>query len=212
MNNLRSLIFAFSTNTAQHNSTTYKNIIRSLKMTYEMATLGGGCFLVMEAVFQHLRGVKRTLTGYTGGAHEFPNFEDVLRGDTGHTCVVQVEYDTNIVNYANLLDVFFLIQSAQHSSLQLVSQNKGMQQQAARIFYHGPAQHKLALHTLARQQKIHGHLSQIQVVPAGEFYPSEDHLQSFYKLNRQNQYSLEVVAPKIQLARNFMKSQVAVSA
>ena len=184
-------------------------------MTYEVATLGGGCFLVMEAVFQHLRGVKRTSTGYAGGSHEFPTYEEVVLGGTGHTCVVRVEYDTNIVNYDNLLDVFFLIQNAQQTSLQLVSQNKGMQQQAARIFYHGPAQHKLALQALARQQKVQGQqgqLSHIQVVPAGEFYPSEDHLQSFYKLNRQNQYSLEVVAPKIQLARNFMKSQLAVSA
>lgn len=187
-------------------------------MTYEVATLGGGCFLVMEAVFQHLRGVKRTSTGYAGGSHEFPTYEEVVLGSTGHTCVVQVEYDKNIVNYDNLLDVFFLIQNAQQTSLQLVRQDHRVKSQDARIFYHGPEQHKLALQALARHQKIQGQqgqqgqLSHIQVVPAGEFYPSEDHLQSFYKLNRQNQYSLEVVAPKIQLARNFVKSQLAVSA
>lgn len=181
-------------------------------MTYEMATLSGGCFLVMEAVFQHIRGVKRTSVGYAGGHTEFPCYDDVLAGDTGHSCVVRIEYDADIVNYATLLELFFILQSGQHNHLQLASLNCPFPQHEAKIFYHDPIQHQIALQTLARQQIHCTHCSGWQILPVCEFYPSEGHLQNFYKQNRQNQYSLDVVSPKIQMARNFIKSQIAVTA
>ena len=107
----------------------------------ELATLGGGCFWCLEAVFRQLRGVRKVVSGYAGGSAENPTYRQVCAGNTGHAEVVQIEYDPAVVDFRTLLEVFFVIHDP--TTLNRQGADVGTQYRSA-IFYHSPEQQRVA--------------------------------------------------------------------
>jgi peptide-methionine (S)-S-oxide reductase len=162
----------------------------------EIATLGGGCFWCLEAVFEQLRGVERVESGYTGGDVPKPSYQDVCTGTTGHAEVVQITFDPATVSYRDILEVFF----ATHDPTTLNRQgaDAGTQYRSA-IFYHSPAQQQIAEQLIAHlnAENIWDRPIVTQVVPLTAFYPAEDYHQGYYRGNPSQGYCQAVIAPKV---------------
>jgi peptide-methionine (S)-S-oxide reductase len=162
----------------------------------ELATLGGGCFWCLEAVFQDLKGVDRVVSGYAGGNVPNPSYEAVCTGRTGHAEVVQVTFDPGLLSFRDLLRVFFGIHDP--TTLNRQGADIGTQYRSA-IFFHSSAQE-----TAARQ--VIGEISRTgvwdapvvtEVTPAPEFYPAEDNHQEYFRRNPGQGYCRAVIAPKV---------------
>src|SRR5262249_4071434 len=135
----------------------------------EVATLGGGCFWCLEAVFEQLRGVERVESGFAGGTRANPSYEQVCTGVTGHAEVVQVTFDPSVLPYEDLLGVFF----ATHDPTTLNRQGADVgTQYRSVIFYHSPGQKRVAEDMVARLNAAGIWEAPIvtQVVPFGAFY------------------------------------------
>ena len=166
-------------------------------MTIETATLAGGCFWCVEAVFDELRGVESVESGYMGGHKLDPTYGEVCDGDTGHAEVVQVKFDADVVSFKELLEVFFTV----HDPTQLNRQGNdvGTQYRSA-IFYHSPEQKAVAEATIAEinASKIWSRPIVTEVAPASKFYIAEDdHQEYFARTGNANPYCSVVVAPKV---------------
>lgn len=164
--------------------------------TSEQATLGGGCFWCLEAVFEQLRGVSKVVSGYAGGVQPNPTYRQVCTGETGHAEVVQVTFDPNFVSFTELLDVFF----ATHDPTTLNRQGAdiGTQYRSA-IFYHSPAQKVQAERKIAEWNAAArwGRPIVTEVVPLSHFYPAEDYHQGYFRQNPNQGYCQMVIAPKV---------------
>jgi peptide-methionine (S)-S-oxide reductase len=144
-----------------------------------VATFAGGCFWCMEPPYDFIKGVKRTTSGYTGGTTKNPTYEEVCTGKTGHAEAVEIEYDPNQVTYQQLLDVYWHNIDPTVSNRQFV--DSGTQYRTA-IFYHDEEQKRLAEESKKDVEKIFGTV-EVQIVPAGPFYPAEEYHQDFYMTN-----------------------------
>src|SRR5215471_18025027 len=147
----------------------------------ELATLGGGCFWCLEAVFEQLRGVERVQSGYAGGRTPQPTYEQVCTGATGHAEVVQVTFDPAVLSFRELLDVFF----ATHDPTTLNRQGADVgTQYRSVIFYHSPEQERVAEELIAELNTagIWGRPIVTQVVPFEKFYRAEDYHQGYYRV------------------------------
>jgi peptide-methionine (S)-S-oxide reductase len=162
----------------------------------ELATLGGGCFWCLEAVFEQVRGVEKVVSGYTGGAAENPNYHQVCAGTTGHAEVVQVTFDPGVVSYRDILEIFF----ATHDPTTLNRQGAdvGTQYRSA-IFYHSPEQKRVAEEVMAEVEAAGVWDAPLvtEVVPLEKFYPAEDYHQGYFRANPGQGYCQVVVAPKV---------------
>ena len=160
------------------------------------ATLAGGCFWCLEAVFEQLQGVERVVSGYAGGSVPSPTYRQVCGGDTGHAEVVQVTFDPAVVSYGDLLDVFF----GTHDPTTLNRQGPdfGTQYRSA-VFYHTPEQKAAAEQRIAElnAEKIWDAPLVTEVVPLEKFYPAEDYHQGYFRANPGQPYCQAVVAPKV---------------
>jgi peptide-methionine (S)-S-oxide reductase len=162
----------------------------------ETATLAGGCFWCLEAVFDNLKGVTAVESGYMGGSAPNPTYAQVCDGNTGHAEVVRVHFDPAVLDFRDLLDVFFVI----HDPTQLNRQGNdvGTQYRSA-IFYHTPQQKTAAEEVIAAldaEQLWDGPIV-TQVVPASTFYVAEDYHQEYFANNPSQPYCMFVVAPKV---------------
>ena len=144
------------------------------------ATFAGGCFWCMQPPFDKLDGVVSTTAGYTGGRTANPTYEEVSSGSTGHAESVMVVYDPARVTYARLLDVFWRNIDPLTPDRQFC--DSGDQYRSA-IFYHDPAQKRLAEETKAALEKSRKWRIVTEIVPAGKFFPAEKYPQSYYKKN-----------------------------
>lgn len=164
--------------------------------THETATLAGGCFWCLEAVFDDLDGVVSVESGYMGGQVPNPSYEDVCRGRTDHAEVVQVTFDSQRVSYADLLRVFFTIHDP--TTLNRQGADVGTQYRSA-IFYHSPDQQAAAQEVIGELNtaKVWNNPIVTQVVPADTFYIAEDYHQEYYANNPYQSYCQVVVAPKV---------------
>jgi peptide-methionine (S)-S-oxide reductase len=162
----------------------------------ELATLAGGCFWCLEAVYQEMRGVEKVVSGYTGGHLPHPTYAQVCSRTTGHAEAVQITFDPQQVSYQTLLQVFFAIHDPTTPNRQ--GYDVGPQYRSA-IFYHSPEQ----LHTA---QQVIGDLEADQVfinpivtelTPCPIFYPAEAEHQQYYQNNPWQPYCQAVVAPKM---------------
>ena len=162
----------------------------------ESATLGGGCFWCLEAVFEQLRGVSNVESGYTGGTIANPSYKQVCSGNTGHAEVVQVTFDPAVISYREILDVFF----ATHDPTTLNRQgpDTGTQYRSA-IFYHTPEQKEIAERCIAElnAQRIWDGQIVTEVVPLREFYRAEDYHQGYFRENPGQPYCFAVIQPKV---------------
>lgn len=162
----------------------------------ELATLGGGCFWCLEAVFQDLKGVERVVSGYAGGSVPNPSYEDVCTGRTGHAEVVQVTFDPALLSYRDLLQVFFSIHDP--TTLNRQGPDEGTQYRSA-IFHHEPEQERVAREVIAELERRGIWDSPIvtEVTAAPPFYPAEQYHQEYFRRNPGQGYCRVVIAPKV---------------
>ena len=162
----------------------------------QLATLAGGCFWCMEAVYVELRGVSKVVSGYAGGSVRNPSYREVCGGRTGHAEVVQITFDPNAVSYRDLLDVFFTIHDP--TTLNRQGADVGTQYRSA-IFYHDEEQRQVATQAIAdiTAAKLWPNPIVTQVAPLDVFYPAEDYHQNYFANNPAQPYCQVVVAPKV---------------
>lgn len=162
----------------------------------ETATLAGGCFWCLEAVFNDLRGVEEVVSGYAGGHVPHPTYRQVCTGTTGHAEVVQITFDPQIISFRELLENFFTIHDP--TTLNRQGADVGTQYRSA-IFYHSPAQKEIAEQVIAdlNAAKIWTAPIVTDLAPLTQFYPAEDYHQRYYEQNPGQPYCQFVIAPKV---------------
>lgn len=162
----------------------------------QTATLAGGCFWCLEAVFDELRGVESVESGYAGGGTDNPTYREVCSGTTGHAEVVQVKFDANLLSYRELLNVFFAIHDP--TTLNRQGADTGTQYRSA-IFHHNDEQKQIAEETIKdlNSQQIWDRFIVTEVTAFDKFYMAEDYHQEYYAKNSSQPYCQAVVAPKV---------------
>ena len=163
-------------------------------MKTEKATLGGGCFWCVEAVYQTLPGILSVTSGYAGGQTENPTYEDICTGKTGHAEVVQIEYDPAKISYERIIDLFW--EAHDPTTLNRQGADTGTQYRSI-ILTSDDAQKKAAEESKARAQAKFKSPIVTEIVPLEKFYPAEDYHQDFYRENPMHPYNLAVTRPKL---------------
>ena len=172
-----------------------------------VATLGGGCFWCIEAVFQHVQGVATVKSGYMGGKHPNPSYEAVCTGVTGHAEVVQVTFDPTVVAYRDVLEIFFAVHDP--TTLNRQGNDVGTQYRSV-IFYHSPEQAAMAKAVIATLTANNAFDSPIvtEVSPAQPFYPAETYHQEYFMRNPTQPYCAYLIAPKLAKFRGQFASKL----
>jgi peptide-methionine (S)-S-oxide reductase len=162
----------------------------------QTATLAGGCFWCLEAVYDEIKGVQGVESGYAGGHVDNPSYRAVCNGDTGHAEVIQVHFDPNVVSYRDLLNVFFAIHDP--TTLNRQGADVGTQYRSA-IFYHDDEQKKTAEELIKdlNAQQIWDRPIVTEVAPLDKFYMAEDYHQEYFARNPYQPYCMAVVSPKV---------------
>lgn len=163
-------------------------------MTTEIATLGGGCFWCLEAVYQELHGVQRVESGYSGGHVNQPNYEQVCDGRTGHAEVVRVHFDPAIVSYREILEVFFTIHDP--TTLNRQGNDVGTQYRSV-IFTHSAEQMATARQVMAEMAHVWDAPIVTELADAPEFWRAEEYHQNYFVNHPLQSYCAFVVAPKV---------------
>jgi len=165
----------------------------------ELATLGGGCFWCLEAIYQRTQGVNSVVSGYSGGHTDSPTAGQVYHGDTGHAEVVQLNFDPKTIGYRDLLEIFFVMHDP--TTLNRQDYDVGDEYRSV-IFYHNEEQHATAedmvknfAPTLWKDPVV------TQVVALDKFWPASDDMQDFYDKNPYVGYCQAIIDPKIQKLR-----------
>jgi peptide-methionine (S)-S-oxide reductase len=160
----------------------------------EVATLGGGCFWCLEAVFEQLAGVEKVVSGYAGGFVEHPTYERVCAGTTGHAEVVQVTFDPDALPYHDLLEVFFSIHDPTTKDRQ--GHDEGPQYRSI-VLYHSPAQKETAERARKEAQPHWDAPIVTEIEPFKEFFPAEAYHQGYFRRNPAQGYCRAVISPKV---------------
>ena len=165
----------------------------------EVATLAGGCFWCLEAVFEELKGVEKVESGFAGGRFD-ATYEEVCTGSTGHAEVVQITYDPAVVTYEELLVVFFSVHDP--TTLNRQGADVGTQYRSA-IFYHDPGQKEIAEKGLAKltEEKVFANPIVTEVTAFDKFYIAEAKHQDYYQRNKTQGYCQVVINPKLEKFR-----------
>jgi peptide-methionine (S)-S-oxide reductase len=163
---------------------------------FEIATLAGGCFWCLEAVFDEVKGVISVESGYSNGHVPNPTYRAVCNGDTGYAEATQIKFDPSIISYRDLLNVFFAIQDP--TTLNRQGGDVGTQYRSA-IFYHSPEQKEVAENLISdlNAQKIWNSAIVTEVTAVDQFYVAEDYHQEYFVNNQFQPYCQAVVAPKV---------------
>lgn len=163
-------------------------------MQNEQATLGGGCFWCLEAIFERQSGVKSVTSGYAGGAEPNPSYEAVCTGNTGHAEVIQVEYDPETISYTQLLDLFWGCHDP--TTLNRQGGDVGTQYRSV-ILYHDAEQQAEAMRSKAAVASDFADRLVTEISPLSKFYPAETYHQGYYQRNREASYCQIVIRPKL---------------
>lgn len=167
----------------------------------KVATLGGGCFWCLEAVYDSLAGVNQVESGYAGGLVDNPSYQQVCTGKTGHAEVVQITYDPEVIRYEDILEIFFSVHDP--TTLNRQGADVGTQYRSV-IFYHNSSQKEAAdqtIHALNQSGKWQNSLV-TEIAPFDKFYKAENYHQEYFANNPLQPYCMAVVAPKV---RKFKK-------
>jgi len=172
-----------------------------------VATLAGGCFWCLEAVYDQMKGVVSVESGYTGGQVDNPTYEAVCSGNTGHAEAVRITFDPTVVSYRELLEVFFVIHDPTTRNRQ--GHDIGTQYRSA-IFYHSPEQQELTADFIKAITKegIYPGTIVTQVEPAGIWYEAEPYHQEYFLRNPFQGYCAAVVGPKVAKFRKLFTSKL----
>lgn len=166
----------------------------------ETATLAGGCFWCLEAVFELLEGVHKVESGYTAGNTLNPSYEEICSGTTGHAEAVRITFDPAVISFRELLEVFFTIHDP--TTLNRQGNDVGTQYRSA-IFTHSPEQKAIA------EEVVAGIPSAVtEIAPAGVFYVAEDYHQEYFRGHGDQPYCRFVVAPKVAKLKEKFKSRL----
>lgn len=162
----------------------------------ETATLAGGCFWCLEAVYDQLKGVEDVVSGYSGGHKINPTYREVCNETTGHAEAVQLKFDPNVVTFRDILDVFFTIHDP--TTLNRQGNDQGESYRSA-IFYHTPEQQRIVQEKIADLDAsgIWGKKAVTQVTSFDKFYAAEDYHQNYFEQNPNAGYCRMIVAPKV---------------
>lgn len=160
----------------------------------ETATLGGGCFWCVEAVYQRVSGVRRVTSGYAGGTQPNPTYEAVCAGGAGHAEVVQVEFDRHAISYADILEVFWRAHDPTTPDRQ--GADVGTQYRSI-ICYHDDRQRQAAVRSREQAQERFRRPIVTQIAPLQAFYPAERYHRNYYNQNPRAGYCRVVIAPKL---------------
>ncbi|SNS38206.1 peptide-methionine (S)-S-oxide reductase [Noviherbaspirillum humi] len=174
-------------------------------MASETATLGGGCFWCLEAVYQEAKGVQHVENGYTGGQVPNPTYEQVCNGNTGHAEVVQVVFDPDVISYREILEIFFTIHDPTTPNRQ--GNDVGTQYRSA-IYYHTPQQQETAKQVMAEMAHVWDAPLVTELEPLGDYYKAEDYHQNYFRQHPLQGYCAFVVAPKVQKFRKTFKDRL----
>src|SRR5579884_2032456 len=166
----------------------------------EIATLGGGCFWCLEAVYRETEGVEKVVSGYMGGTTPNPTYKEVCSGTTGYVEVVQLTFDPNVISYRDILEIFFAIHDP--TTLDRQGNDVGTQYRSV-IFYHSDEQRRTAEQAIADLTNEHAFPAPIVtgVQPVTAFYRAEDYHQEYFQNNPNQPYCMFVVSPKVQKFR-----------
>ncbi|WP_151636620.1 peptide-methionine (S)-S-oxide reductase MsrA [Noviherbaspirillum aerium] len=178
-------------------------------MTTEIATLGGGCFWCLEAVYQELKGVQHVESGYTGGHVVNPTYEQVCDGNTGHAEVVRLEFDPAQVSYREILEIFFTIHDP--TTLNRQGNDVGTQYRSV-IYYHTPEQHETARQVIACMASVWDAPIVTELSPLQPYYKAEDYHQNYFRQHPLQGYCAFVVAPKVTKFRKIFTDKLRVPA
>ncbi len=160
------------------------------------ATFGGGCFWCTEAVFQNVKGVIKSVSGYMGGAVKNPTYEQVCSGNTGHAEVIEVEYDPAVISYNELLLIFFKT----HNPTTLNRQGNDSGTQYRSVIFFEDEEQKAEAEAMIKQLDAEGIFDQkivTQVTPAEVFYKAENYHQNYFNNNSNQPYCAFVIQPKL---------------
>ena len=173
----------------------------------EVATLAGGCFWCVEAVFDDLKGVESVESGYSGGRLPNPTYKQICTGATGHAEVIRITFDPSVISYREILDVFFTIHDP--TTLNRQGNDVGTQYRSA-IFYHSPEQKAIAEQTIKQlsADKVWRDPIVTQVVPEEPFYVAENYHQEYFRQHGYEPYCQAVVAPKMRKFRKKFKAKL----
>jgi peptide-methionine (S)-S-oxide reductase len=179
----------------------------SVMAQHEAATLGGGCFWCVEAVYRETAGIVSVVSGYMGGRNAHPTYQDVCSGTTGHVEVVQVTFDPKLISYREILEIFFSTHDP--TTLNRQGNDTGTQYRSV-IFYHSPEQRGTAEQLIREltEEKAFANPIVTAVEPATEFYPAEDYHQQYFENHPDQPYCAFVVAPKVQKFRKKFAERV----
>jgi peptide-methionine (S)-S-oxide reductase len=174
----------------------------------ERATLGGGCFWCLEAVYQQILGVNAVVSGYAGGGIANPDYESICTGNTGHAEIVDVYFDPDVVSYRDLLEIFFVIHDP--TTLNRQGNDRGTQYRSV-IFTHSENQKKVALGIIQdlKDAGVYSDPIVTQVGVAPTIYPAEDYHQNYFRQHPEQGYCMAVVAPKLSKFRAKFQSLIA---
>ena len=161
-----------------------------------VATFGNGCFWCTEAIFQQLKGVEKVIPGYTGGYIKNPSYKEVCNGATGHAEAIQITYDSNIISFRELLDIFFYTHDP--TTLNQQGADIGTQYRSA-IFYHNQSQKKDAEIIIAQldKEKVYDSKIVTEITPFVIYYEADDYHQNYYNNNKNQGYCRAVINPKL---------------
>ncbi len=167
--------------------------------TLEKALLGGGCFWCIEAVYNRVKGVERVLSGFAGGARPNPSYEQVCTGVSGHAEVIEVTFDSEILSYEEILDIFWAIHDP--TTLNAQGADKGTQYRSV-IYYYNEAQKEKGVVSIAQAQQDFEDKIVTELSSAPLFFEAEAYHQNYYNEHPTQGYCYAVIAPKIE---KFMK-------
>ena len=177
----------------------------------EIATLGGGCFWCVEAIYQDVQGVHKVVSGYAGGKVDQPTYQQVCTGTTGHAEVVQITFDPNIISYDDILYIFW--RTHDPTTFNRQGADVGTQYRSV-IFYHNDEQKAIA--EKSRAETDASDLWQKSIVteisPFTNFYEAERYHQNYYSQNPQQPYCLAVIDPKVQKFKKQFANKLKVPA
>jgi len=173
----------------------------------ELATLAGGCFWCLEAVFEQVPGVLRVVSGYTGGSLPDPHYAAVCSGTTGHAEAVQITFDAGRITFRQLLEIFFSIHDP--TTLNRQGNDVGTQYRSA-IFCHDESQRSTAMALIAELEgkRLWPDPLVTAVVPAAQFHAAEEYHQHYYARNPGQGYCRLVIAPKLEKFRELFSDRL----
>ena len=177
------------------------------KAKVESATLGGGCFWCVEAVFQEVKGVTAVESGYTGGKTENPTYKDICTGMTGHAEVCKITYDPSVITFKGILEVFFGTHDP--TTLNRQGNDKGTQYRSV-IYHHNNEQKEIAEKIKKELDESGAFKDKIvtEISPLGKYYKAEDYHQNYFRRNPGQGYCAFVIAPKMDKFRKVFKDKL----